>query len=162
MRFILIDRIETLEPGKRITGYKQIDPADDYFADHFPGFPVLPGVLALESLAQIGGRLVEATVREQDGRRVLPMLAKVDSAQFRQTVRPGDRLDLTVDADGIGSDFAAVTGVASVGGKRVCTAKIKYVMMDVHEASQQIGPAQTAALHEWSDRVWRQLRGQDQ
>lgn len=162
MRFILIDRIDTLEPGKRITGYKQIDPNEDYFADHFPGFPVVPGVLALESLAQIGGRLVEATVREQDGRRVLPMLAKVDQAQFRHAIRPGDRLDLTVDADGIGTDFAAVTGVASVGGKRVCNAKIKYVMVDVHEASQQIGPAQTAALHEWSDRVWRQLRGQAQ
>jgi 3-hydroxyacyl-[acyl-carrier-protein] dehydratase len=160
MRFILIDRIESLEPGKRITGYKQIDPHEDYFADHFPGFPVVPGVLALESLAQIGGRLVEATVREQGGRRVLPMLAKVDQAQFRQAIRPGDRLDLTVDAEGIGSDFAAVSGVASVGGKRVCTAKIKYVMIDVHDASQQMDPAQTAALHEWSDRVWRQLRGQ--
>jgi 3-hydroxyacyl-[acyl-carrier-protein] dehydratase len=160
MRFILIDRIETLEPGRRITGYKQIDPNEDYFADHFPGFPVVPGVLALESLAQIGGRLVEATVREQSSRRVLPMLAKVDSAQFRQAIRPGDRLDLTVDADGIGSDFAAVSGVATVAGKRVCTAKIKYVMIDVNEASQQLGPAQTAALHEWSDRVWRQLRGQ--
>lgn len=162
MRFILIDRIESLEPGKRVTGYKQIDPNEDYFADHFPGFPVVPGVLALEALAQIGGRLVEATVREQGGRRVLPMLAKVDQAQFRHAIRPGDRLDLTVDADGIGSDFAAVTGVASVAGKRVCNAKIKYVMIDVHEASQQIGPAQTAALHEWSDRVWRQLRGQAQ
>jgi 3-hydroxyacyl-[acyl-carrier-protein] dehydratase len=160
MRFILIDRIETLDPGQRITGYKQIDPNEDYFADHFPGFPVVPGVLALESLAQIGGRLVEATVKAQTGKRVLPMLAKVDTAQFRQAIRPGDRLDLVVDAEGIGSDFAAVTGVASVGGKRVCNAKIKYVMIDVQTASQQMDGAQTAALHEWSDRVWRQLRGQ--
>ncbi len=160
MRFILIDRIDSLEPGRRITGHKQIDPNEDYFADHFPGFPVVPGVLALESLAQIGGRLVEATVRAESGRRVLPMLAKVDNAQFRQAIRPGNRLDLTVDADGIGSDFAAVSGVATVAGKRVCNAKIKYVMIDVNDAGKQLDPAQTAALHEWSDRVWRQLRGQ--
>jgi 3-hydroxymyristoyl/3-hydroxydecanoyl-(acyl carrier protein) dehydratase len=113
MRFILIDHIDSLEPARRITGYKQIDLNEDYFADHFPGFPVVPGVLALESLAQIGGRLVEATVRAQSGRRV-------------------------------------------------CQAKIKYVMIDVDVASQQLGPAQTAALHEWSDRVWRQLRGDAQ
>lgn len=159
MRFILIDHIETLELGRRITGYKLIDQNEEYFADHFPGFPVVPGVLALESLAQIGGRLVEATVREQTGRRVLPMLAKVDSAQFRHAIRPGDRLDLSVDADGISADFAAVSGVGTVAGRRVCTAKIKYVIIDVEEASQQLGLTEMAALHEWSDRVWRQLKG---
>jgi 3-hydroxyacyl-[acyl-carrier-protein] dehydratase len=160
MRFILIDRIESLEPGKRVTGYKQIAKDEDYFADHFPGFPVVPGVLILESLAQIGGRLVEATVRAESSRRVLPMLAKVEHAKFVRAVRPGDRLDLTVDADAVSTDMARVTGTASVAGKRVCTAGIMYAMIDVQHAGEHLDPSQTASLHAWSDRVWRQLRGE--
>jgi len=159
MRFILIDHIETLEPGKRITGFKQIREDEDYFADHFPGFPVVPGVLVLESLAQLGGRLVEATIKEQTGRRVLPMLGKAEQAKFVRAVRPGDRLDLVCEAIAIGEGAARVNGTATVGGRRACTATIMYAMIDVQQAGEQLDPAQTAQLHAWSDRVWRELRG---
>jgi 3-hydroxyacyl-[acyl-carrier-protein] dehydratase len=159
MRFILIDHIETLEPGKRITGYKQIRHDEDYFADHFPGFPVVPGVLVLESLAQIGGRLVEATIKANTGRRVLPMLGKAEQAKFVRAVRPGDRLDLTCEVLAVGDGAARVTGVATVGGRRACTATIMYAIIDVNEAGGDLDPAQTAQLHAWSDRVWRELRG---
>jgi 3-hydroxyacyl-[acyl-carrier-protein] dehydratase len=158
MRFVLIDRIERLEPGRQAQGYKQIAPDDDYFRDHFPGYPLVPGVLVLESLAQLGGRLVEASVREATGRRVLPMLAKVEHAKFLHPVRPGDRLDLAVEAVAIADDAARVTGTARVGGRRVASAGIMYAMLDVAAATGQLGPAQSAALFEWSDRVWRELR----
>ena len=72
MRFVLIDRVEELELGKRATGYKRISPDEEYFRDHFPGHPVVPGVLVLESLVQLGGRLVGASIRKVTGRRVLP------------------------------------------------------------------------------------------
>lgn len=159
MRFVLIDRIESLEPGVRITGHKQIEPGEDYFTDHFPGFPVVPGVLVLESLAQLGGRLVEATVRQTTGARVLPMLGKVENAKFLRAVRPGDRLDLVVDAGPITSDAGRVTGTASVGGRRVATAAIMYAMVPVDGPSAQIDSEQLATLHAWSDRVWHGLRG---
>src|SRR6201987_5994138 len=108
MRFVLIDKIERLEPGLRADGFKQIAPDEDYFKDHFPGYPIVPGVLVLESLAQLGGRLVEASVREQSGRRVLPMLAKFEHAKLLRQVRPGERLDLAVEVVAIGDDAARV------------------------------------------------------
>src|SRR5438132_6848228 len=118
MRFILIDKIDRLEPGKSADGHKLIAHDEDYFRDHFPGYPLVPGVLVLESLAQLGGRLVEASVREASGRRVLPMLAKFEHAKLVRQVRPGDRLDLSVEIVAIGDDAARATGTARVGGKK--------------------------------------------
>ena len=159
MRFILIDRIDVLEPGKRATGYKQIAPDEDYFRDHFPGYPLVPGVLVLESLAQLGGRLVEASVRAGEGRDVLPVLAKVEQAKFVRPVRPGDRLDLAVDVVAIAGDAARVTGTATVAGKKMATAGIMYALLDVSQAGTVVDAAQAGALHAWSARVWRDLRG---
>src|SRR5471030_288449 len=104
MRFILIDKIDRLEPGRMAEGHKLIAHDEDYFRDHFPGYPLVPGVLVLESLAQLDGRLVEASVREATGRRVLPMLAKFEHAKLLRKVRPSDRLDLSVDMLALGDD----------------------------------------------------------
>jgi len=157
MRFILVDHIDSLELGRRAEGHKNIAPDEDYFRDHFPGYPIVPGVLILESLAQLGGRLVEASVRAADDRRVLPMLAKVEHAKFLHSVRPGDRLDLAVDVVAIADDAARVTGVARVGGRKACVAGIMYAMLDVTKASDRLDPKEAAALHAWSDKVWREL-----
>jgi len=157
MRFILVDRIERLEPGVRAEGYKQIAPEEDYFRDHFPGYPLVPGVLVLEALAQLGGRLVEASVREASGRRVLPMLAKVEQAKFLHQVRPGDRLDLSVTLEALADDAARVTGVARVGTRKVGAAGIMYAMLDVQRAAGTLEPGQAQALFDWSDRIWAEL-----
>jgi 3-hydroxyacyl-[acyl-carrier-protein] dehydratase len=160
MRFILIDKIDRLEPGRSATGYKTIAMDEDYFRDHFPGYPLVPGVLVLESLAQLGGRLVEASVRETSGRRVLPMLAKFDHAKLIRPVRPGDRLDLSVELVAIGDAVARAIGTARVAGKKTATAEIMYAMLDLSEAAGQLDDDQTRALYEWSDRVWSELKGQ--
>lgn len=158
MRFVLIDGIDRLDLGRRAEGHKQIAPDEEYFRDHFPGYALVPGVLVLESLAQLGGRLVEASVRDASGRRILPMLAKVEHAKFLHSVRPGDRLDLAVDVVAIADDAARVTGIARVGARKVAVAGIMYALLDVAEATDRLDPAQAAALFEWSDRVWRQIR----
>ncbi len=129
---------------------------EEYFRDHFPGYPVVPGVLVLESLAQLGGRLVEATVRETSGRRILPMLGKAEHVKFLRPVRPGDRLDLTVDLLAVGDDAARVTGVARVGRRKVAVADIMYALVDAG-TSGPLTPAQASLLHEWSDRIWREI-----
>jgi 3-hydroxyacyl-[acyl-carrier-protein] dehydratase len=158
MRFVLIDHIDRLEPGKHAEGFKVIAPDEDYFRDHFPGYPVVPGVLVLESLAQLGGRLIEASVREATGRRVLPMLAKVEHAKFLHPVRPGDRLDLAIDVVAWNESAARVRGVARVGARRAAAADIMYAMLDVDSGAGALDPAQTAQLFDWSDRIWRELK----
>ena len=157
MRFVLIDRIDRLDLGRRAEGHKMIRPDEEYFRDHFPGYPIVPGVLVLESLAQLGGRLVEASVRDACGRRVLPMLAKVEHAKFLHSVRPGDRLDLAVDIVAIAEDAARVTGVARVGARKVAVAGIMYAMLDVDGTSDRIDATHAEALHGWSDRVWSEI-----
>lgn len=157
MRFVLIDAIDRLDPGRRAEGHKTIAADEEYFADHFPGYPIVPGVLVVESLAQLGGRLVEASVQAASGRRVLPMLAKIEQAKLVQQVRPGDRLDLAVEAEAIGDEAARVRGRAEVGGRKVATAALMYALLDVTHAGGRLSPEQEAALHAWSDRVWRQI-----
>src|SRR5262249_26778428 len=122
MRFVLIDEIERLDVGRRAEGYKRIAHDEDYFADHFPGYPLVPGVLIVEALAQLGGRLVEASVRSASGRSVLPVLARIENAKFLHPVRPGDRLDLEIDLVALGEDIARVVGTARVGGKKTAVA----------------------------------------
>jgi 3-hydroxyacyl-[acyl-carrier-protein] dehydratase len=162
MRFILIDKIDRLDFGHRAEGHKQIAPDESYFRDHFPGYPLVPGVLVLESLAQLGGRLVEASVRNATGRRVLPMLAKFEHAKLLRQVRPGDRLDLSVDIVAIGEDAARAAGTARVSGRKVATADIMYAMLDLNQAAGQLNDTETKALFEWSDRIWLELMGTDE
>ena len=86
------------------------------------------------------------------------MLAKIDRAKLLQPVRPGDRLDLAVDLTGLTGDAARVTGVARVGARKAATAEIMYALLDASLGGKVLDAAQAVALHDWSDRVWRQLR----
>jgi 3-hydroxyacyl-[acyl-carrier-protein] dehydratase len=85
LRFLLIDEILDLEPGQHIRATKTMDPGEELFEDHFPGFPVVPGVLLTEMMAQAAGKCLAA----DDAGRGWPMLAKITSAGFREWVRPG-------------------------------------------------------------------------
>jgi 3-hydroxyacyl-[acyl-carrier-protein] dehydratase len=160
MRFLLIDRIEVLEPGQRAEGFKQIASDEEYFDDHFPGYPLVPGVLVLESLAQLGGRLVEASVRATSPRRVLPLLAKVDHAKFIRPVRPGDRLDLEVQLLGLSAGAARVVATARVGEQVVAKAGLMFAVMDAAPSPAGLTERQAADLAQWSDRVWQQIRSE--
>lgn len=95
--FLLIDRVTAFEPGKRLTALKNVTFNEPYFQGHFPGNPVMPGVLILEALAQASGVLVQLSSKVLPDQKPLYYLVKIDKARFTQIVRPGDQLVLEVE-----------------------------------------------------------------
>ncbi len=92
MRFFLIDRITEWKPGERATAIKNISLSEDFFDDHFPRMPVMPGVLILEGMAQIAGLLLEETARRDYGIEEKAIMSVIDKTKFREVTRPGDQL----------------------------------------------------------------------
>jgi len=111
--FLLVDRIVTLEPGKRIVGLKNISINEPFFQGHFPGRPIMPGVLIVESLAQVGGILALLATPENLGKPSI-FLTGLDKVRFRQPVVPGDQLRLEVETLRGGKKFWKMQGKAFV------------------------------------------------
>ncbi len=131
--FLLVDRIIELIPRERIVGIKQVTVGEPFFEGHFPGAPVMPGVLVIEALAQAGALLV---MRElEDAARKLPFFSGINSARFRHPVVPGDTLILEVTALRVGTRVQRMRGEAKVDGKLVAEAEITCVIVE-READQ--------------------------
>jgi 3-hydroxymyristoyl/3-hydroxydecanoyl-(acyl carrier protein) dehydratase len=131
MRYILLDRITVLKPPEIATGVKCVSLADDIFVDHFPGHPIMPGALILEALAQLGGVLVEAAMRERGRHDLHALLVTVEKAKFRQRVRPGDRIDLETNGISVHEDGGQVRGLARVDGQLVTEAELTFAFAQV-------------------------------
>jgi 3-hydroxyacyl-[acyl-carrier-protein] dehydratase len=124
--FLLVDRIIELVPRTRIVGIKQVTIGEQFFQGHFPGAPVMPGVLIVEALAQVGAILA---LREIEGREEkLVLFSGIERARFRQPVVPGDTLTLEVTALRIGSRVQRMRGEAKVEGRVVAEAEIMSVV----------------------------------
>ena len=125
MRFILVDHIRSLTPGQEIVAEKTLGPGEELFQDHFPGFPVVPGVLLTEMMAQAAGKCLDAEMRAR-GRA---MLAQIKLANFREWVRPGEtaRIFATIHANR--EEFATARCHVEVNGKRVCTAELLFAFL---------------------------------
>jgi 3-hydroxymyristoyl/3-hydroxydecanoyl-(acyl carrier protein) dehydratase len=131
MRYVLLDRITALEPPDRARGVKCVTLADDIFADHFPGHPVMPGALTLESLAQLGGVLCEATMRLRGRNDLHALLVAVDRAKFRRMVRPGDRVELEAAALRVSEDGGQIKAPAHVEGQLAAEAELTFAFAEV-------------------------------
>ncbi len=126
--FLLVDRIIELEPKARIVGIKQVTVNEHFFAGHFPQAPVMPGVLQIEALAQVGAILALREFEDRDAK--IPFFSGIENARFRRPVVPGDTLTLEVTALRIGSKVQKMRGVASVDGNVTCEAEIMSVIAD--------------------------------
>jgi 3-hydroxyacyl-[acyl-carrier-protein] dehydratase len=113
--FVLVDRVVEIEAGKYIRGYKNVSMNEPWTAGHFPGRPIMPGVLIIEALAQIGGILAYAS-EPFDSTSSLMYFLGIDKAKFRHTVTPGDRLDLRVDVVHHRTNVWKLRGEATVEG----------------------------------------------
>jgi len=122
VRFILVDDILDLDPGKYIRGIKRIAMDEDYFRDHFPGFPVVPGVLLTEMMAQLAGKCLDA----ENPARGRSMLAAIESAKFRHWVNPGEvaTIDATIQVSR--PQFARAKCQVHVGETLVATAELFF------------------------------------
>jgi len=125
--FLLVDRIEELEP-ERIVGIKNVTANEPFFTGHFPDYPVMPGVLIVEAMAQVAGVLVLNTIPDRKNKLVL--LAGVDSAKFRKPVRPGDQLRIEMKLLKRKATLAKMSGTATVNGVLVAEAEMFCVLAD--------------------------------
>jgi 3-hydroxyacyl-[acyl-carrier-protein] dehydratase len=127
--FVLVDRVTHVEPGARIVGHKCVTMAEPWFQGHFPERPIMPGVLILESLAQIGGILAYAT-EPFDATSSLMYFLGIDKAKFRRPVTPGDRLDLEVSIVHHRTNVWKLKGEASVDGTLCASAELLASVVD--------------------------------
>lgn len=124
--FLLVDRIIELDPRKYIVGIKQVTINEHFFQGHFPEMPVMPGVLQIEALAQVGAVLA---MREfEDRAERIPFFSGIEKARFRRPVVPGDTLRLEVTALRIGSRVQKMRGLAMVGDKIAAEAEIMSII----------------------------------
>ena len=132
--FLLVDAVEEMERWKHIVGIKNVTINEYFFQGHFPGKPIMPGVLIIESMAQTGGLLLLQEVKERE-KKLLYFVA-IDDARFRRPVVPGDQLRIEVNVLAWRGTFCKLQGRASVGGELAAEATLMCKMVDIDEVQQ--------------------------
>lgn len=123
--FLLVDKVIEQEEGKRVVGIKNVTVNEPFFQGHFPDYPVMPGVLILEALAQTGAI---AVLGQEANKGKIGFLAGVDKCRFKQQVKPGDQLKLEVEIIRMRGSIGKGKGIATVDGKVACEAEIMFAI----------------------------------
>jgi len=132
MRFYMIDRIKEAAPGKYVEGVKNITMSDDVFNEHFPGFPIFPGSLILEGLAQLSGLFFEYCIKEQGLPQKRAALTMVNRMKYRRLVIPGDQLLYRADVKMFYPDeYAVVTVKAMCEGELCAEGELFFTFLDI-------------------------------
>lgn len=128
--FLMVDRVVEFEPGKRLAGFKNVTVNEPFFQGHFPGLPVMPGVLMCEALAQAGGLLTLLSDPQlAEGSKVF-LFTGIDKVRFRRPVGPGDRLDLEVYDIRRKLNLVKMSGKATVGGELACSGEMSAAIVN--------------------------------
>jgi 3-hydroxyacyl-[acyl-carrier-protein] dehydratase len=141
MRFTLIDRIVELEPGVRITAVKSLTMAEEYLADHFPHFPVMPGVLMLETLTQASAWLVRLS---EDFAHSMVVLKQANNVKYGQFVEPGQTLTVTAELLKMGEGEAKLKAYGTVSGRIIVSARLTLACYNLADARPQHGTTDAA------------------
>lgn len=123
--FLLVDRIIEIEEGKRAVGHKNVTANEEFFNGHFPDYPVMPGVLIVEALAQVGA---VAMLKKEENKGRLAFFAGIDNCRFKRQVKPGDQLQLEVEITRLRGSLGKGKGIAKVDGELVCETEIMFAL----------------------------------
>ncbi len=133
MRFFLIDRITRWEPGKAAAATKNVALSEDFFDDHFPRRPVMPGVLILEGMAQLSGLLLEASLPADAARHAKAILTVLEKTKFRQLVKPGDTLTYNTTVLSVNAAGGKVKVAATCAGATVVETEMLFAFQQVDD-----------------------------
>ena len=133
MRFFLIDRITCWEPGIAAEGTKNVALSEDFFDDHFPRRPVMPGVLILEGMAQLSGLLLETSLQEKYAKSAKAVLTVLERTKFRSLVKPGDTLLYRTEVMSLNEAGGKVKATASRGGTLVTSTEMVFAFKYVDD-----------------------------
>ena len=129
--FLLVDRVIEIEPPTRAVGLKNVSINEPFFQGHFPTYPVMPGVLIVEAMAQVGGVAVLAADEYKDK---LALFAGIDNVRFKRQVKPGDTLRIEVEVQKIRRGLGFGAGTATVDGDLACKGDIMFALVDLPAA----------------------------
>jgi 3-hydroxyacyl-[acyl-carrier-protein] dehydratase len=133
MRFFMIDRITTWEVGRVAEAVKNVALSEDFFDDHFPRRPIMPGVLMIEGMAQLAGLLIEATLQAKHAVDAKALLTVLERTKFREPVRPGDTLTYRAEVVSVNRDGGKATAQATCNGRVVATTGMVFVFKQVDD-----------------------------
>lgn len=154
MRFILIDKVISLEPGKRIKAVKNVSLAEEYLADHFPTFPVLPGVLLLEGLIESASWLVR---QSENFAHSMILLEEARNVKYKSFLAPGARIEYTVEARTIEENVSSFTGVGVSGDERIVEARFGLRHFNLADANSAMAPVDANVIENLKTR-WKLLK----
>jgi beta-hydroxyacyl-ACP dehydratase FabZ len=126
--FLLVDRVVEMEPGKRVVAYKNVTINEPFFQGHFPGAPIMPGVLIIEAMAQAGAVLLLHDMEDRESKLVY--FTGIDRARFRRTVVPGDQVLFTLEVLKLRSRTCKLKGRAEVDGRLAAEAEILSALVN--------------------------------